>query len=149
MIQPTKAEQERIRYLDEWALLMIKVWAMRMDAAGVGVSYSAKGEMRQSTGALKRSLDYVVRKESGYNSEKIEHFFNTYGSYLERGNFSGRKNNSGQYAKQSSRSNPTRKAKPWLRAAYQEGKRLLRDKMLEYTGDDFVMSLHQILHNPK
>lgn len=136
---------EREQYLDNWADLMIKFWAERMDAENVGISEREDGTMRHSSGALRRSFSIAVIKQSGGDTAKIDHMFNHYGMYLDGGVFPGHKGSGGENRV----SNPNRIPKPWRAKKYWYSQRRLQEKMVELTGQDYLRSISYILRNPK
>lgn len=133
--------EDKERYLDNWAELMVEFWAERMDAEMVGVSESNDGSPRYSSGDLRRSFTISVVKQSGGDTAKIDHMFNHYGMFLDGGVFPGTKGSGGQNRV----SNPNRIPKPWRNKKYWYSQRRLQEKMVELTGQDYLRSISSIL----
>lgn len=133
--------QDKERYLDNWAQLMVNFWTERMDAEMVGLSEDSDGSPRYSSGELRRSFSVALMKQSGGDTAKINHMFNHYGMYLDGGVFPGTKGSGGQNRV----SNPNRKPKPWRDKKYWYSQRRLQEKMVELTGQDYLRSISSIL----
>jgi hypothetical protein len=139
--------QEREKYLTAWAEMMVTMWLDRMTLYGVGDSIDRHGNVRKSTGDLRSSvkqmkddLSSMITKESGGNITKISHLFKYYGIFLDGGVFPGVGGIGQNYI-----SNPNRVSKPWLWKPYTASKIKLKEKMLELTGQDFLLSMRNIL----
>lgn len=139
-----KVDQEKEAYLDGWAKTMVTIWLDKMDEHWVGESELPSGGQRTSSGDLRRSFHQELIKQSGGNIAKITHTFLYYGIYLDGGVFPGRGKRGENYI-----SNPNRKSKPWRELSYGVSKKRLRDKMVELTGKDYLISIRTILVNGK
>lgn len=136
------ALNKKEQYLDAWSALMIDYWIEQMDAQLVGIS-GKKGEVRYSSGELRRSFSVSLLKQSGGDTAKIDHMFNYYGMYLDGGVFPGRKGSGGEnYI-----SNPNRTPKPWRSLKYWYSQRRLHEKMIEFTGMDYIQTMTSSLTN--
>jgi hypothetical protein len=137
---------EKEEYLEGWTEMMVTIWRDKMNLHGVGTSATIRKKKKplevvhSSTGSLKESLRYEIAKQSGGDIAKISHFFNYYGMYLDGGVFPGRGSMGENYI-----SNPNRKPKPWRDLSYGVSRKILRSKMLELTGKDFLFALQSVL----
>ncbi len=121
-------------YADAWAQMMLTIWSEKMTALDVN-----------DTSALQQSLKTEVIRQSGRDVSKINHFFNYYGIYVAKGVGKGYKRGNGGDLTFT----PKRVAKPWFSGKYWYSKNKLLSKMMESTGNNYLISISNILTGKK
>lgn len=134
----TNGTSDREDYLNAWARTMTNIWMEKLAAYNV-----------RDTGALQISVaDNLARaltKNAGGDIEVIEHFFNYYGIYVERG--TGReikKGNGGDLG-----FHPDRKKKPWFNKKFYYYCMKLAEKMAEISGKEATHIIQNVIEGIK
>lgn len=135
---PTNGTNDREEYLNAWSKTMTNIWLEKLSAYNV-----------RDTGALMNSvadnLAHNLIKNANGDIEVIEHFFNYYGIYVEKG--TGReitKGNDGDLG-----FHPNRKRKPWFNSKFYYYCMKLAEKMAEISGKEFTHIIQNIIENEK
>lgn len=126
----TNGTNDRALYLQEWTKMMVNIWEERILLLNV-----------HDTGALYDSLKGFLIKNSGGDIIIIEHFFNFYGIYVDKG--TGKefyKGNAGDIG-----ITPNRKAKLWFNPKFYYYTMKLAEKMAEISGKDFTYIMKKII----
>lgn len=125
---------DREKYLESWTQMMITIWQEKM------MKYRIN-----DTGALYDSLRAHIEKSTGGDVAKIEHFFNFYGIYVDRG--TGRefsRDNGGDLG-----FTPTRESRPWFNPQFYYFTMRLAEKMAEFSGEEYVYIIKKVIEGTK
>ncbi|SHE56540.1 hypothetical protein [Dysgonomonas macrotermitis] len=130
----TNGTNDREEYLNAWAKTMTNIWIEKL------VVYNVR-----DTGSLLNSvaenLAHNLVKNANGDIEIIEHFFNYYGIYVERG--TGKeipKGNDGDLG-----FTPKRKRKLWFNRKFYYYCMKLAEKMAEISGKEFTHVMQNII----
>lgn len=126
----TNGTNDREQYLIEWAKRMVEIWEEKI------LMYKVL-----DSGELYRSLNDHIIKNAGGNITVIEHFFNFYGIYVDKG--TGKetsKGNSGDLG-----FTPNREAKPWFNIKFYYYTRVLAERMAKITGKEFTYIIKNVI----
>lgn len=125
---------DREQYLRSWSQVMVNIWVEKMAAYKIF-----------DTGSLVESVKAFPIKEIGSFKEVIEHTFNMYGVYVEKG--TGKeisKGNDGDLG-----FHPERKPRPWLNKKFYYYCMKLAEKMAEIEGKEFIHIMQQVIEGTK
>jgi hypothetical protein len=126
----TNGTNDKEEYIKVWAERMIVIWQEKLLAYKILDSHS-----------LYNSLQQHIIHNSGGNIDVIEHFFNFYGIYVDKG--TGKevsKGNKGDLG-----FTPNRKPKPWFDAKFYYYTRVLAERMADITGKKVVYVIKNII----
>lgn len=125
---------DREAYLQSWSEVMVNIWMEKIAAYDI-----------IDTGSLFRSIHADTIKNMGSFKEVIEHTFNEYGIFVDKG--TGReftKGNDGDLG-----FHPEREPRPWLNSKYYYYCMRLAEKLAEITGKDFIYIMKQVIEGTK
>lgn len=124
---------DRQAYLNAWSNVMVNIWREKIAAYKI-----------YDTGSLYASVHLLPMKSPG-DIQIIEHTFNRYGIYVEKG--TGReiaKGNKGDLG-----FTPDRIARPWFNKKFYYYCMKLAEKMAEISGKDFTHIMQQVIEGTK
>lgn len=110
---------DRARYCEAWAKMMVDIWIEKANEYGIG-----------SSGDFIESFMYDVRERSNGEIDKIVHVYNYYGRFTDMG--------VGKYVPYENVKQSNRKEKPWHSETYWRSVKVLTMKMSELYGQEFL-----------
>lgn len=113
----TGTSEDRARYCEAWAKMMVDIWLEKVEQYGIHV------------GDFAESFMFDVREQSNGEVDKIVHAYNYYGRFTDMG--VGRGVPMGT-------SGSNRKEKPWHSETYWRSVAVLTNKMSELYGQEFL-----------
>lgn len=121
-MQTTGLVDDRNRYCQAWAEMMISIWAEKMEAQQI-----------KHTGELMDSLTQEVILNARGEVDKITHSFLYYGRMVDMGVGNG--------VKFDDTPSGRRKPKPWYNEKYISSVKVLTEKIAQLYGEEFTMYL--------
>ena len=126
----TNGRSEQSKYIEEWAKMMVTIWEERILLSGA-----------IDSGSLLNSVKIRDFPTSNDASGVIEHMFNYYGVYVDRG--TGKEIKRGNPADLGF--SPIRKAKPWLNKRFFYYTRRLAERLAEINGEEATYIIRDII----
>lgn len=126
----TNGTDNREQYLKQWASRMVSIWEEKMIFLDT-----------RDTGQLYNSLKAFIVSNAGGEITVIEHFFNYYGIYVDKG--TGRefsRGNGGDIG-----ITPNREPKQWFNPKFYYYTQRLAEKMAEISGEEFTYIMKNII----